>query len=223
MDFNIILIIFAGILLLCIIRGARKGMMRIIFGLVAWILLICFVNYGSDYVADYIKVQTEIPLIVQDSIDSHLHKKYDASEENEEGTGRDAVLSFVPESIREELEQDVQTSIDNTIKLVAQELTSAAINGISTILVIIVGILLIFILDKILKAIGLVPGISDVNRFLGILAGAIEGLLIIWLVMYIAKCFPTSHFGEYVISYIEADQILLFIYNNNVIEQIIGK
>ena len=53
MELNYLLIAFAIILLICVIRGATRGMLRIVFGLVAWIFLICFVNFGSDIFCSY--------------------------------------------------------------------------------------------------------------------------------------------------------------------------
>ncbi len=222
MEFNYLLIAFAIILIACIIRGARKGMLRIVFGMIAWIFLIIFVNYASDFASDYISLNTDIPGVVQENINTHLQDKYKQSEEEEAGSGEDAVLMSVPATIRNEVMESVQTSIDATINAIAVELTDAAIHGIGTIIAVIIGVVVIVIIDKLIKLIGYVPGINDVNRLLGIIAGFAEGILIIWLILYIAKCFPASAFGDFVLKNTENDQMLLFIYQNNIIEKIIG-
>ena len=154
MELNYLLIIFSIIILFCVIRGANKGMLRIIFGLCAWILLICFVNFGSDIVASYIKTSTPVLSIVEENLDIHLHDRYNIAEEKEEGTGDDAVLAFAPAKIKDLIEESIQESIDIAIKIIAEELANAAIKGISTIICVILGILLIFILDKIIKGKG---------------------------------------------------------------------
>ena len=124
------------------VRGAHRGMIRIIYSLVAWIFLLLFVNYGKVYVADYIKIHTEIPTRVENAIDGHLHTKYEHSEAEEVGSGRDAVLYIVPEFAKDDIETSIENSIDNIIKAVAKELSDAAINGISNILLIAVGIII---------------------------------------------------------------------------------
>ena len=222
MELNYLLIIFAVLMLYCIIRGATRGMLRIVFGLCAWIFLICFVNYGAGIAASYIETNTTVPTFIEDRLDVHLHDRYTKAEEKEAGTGQDAVMVIVPTKIKDEIMETIQESIDIAIKIVAQELTKAAIKGISTILCVVLGIILIFILDKIIKAVGLVPGVRDVNRLLGVIAGLLEGMLIIWLVMFIADCFPASVMGRFVIENSEENQILCFIYQNNLIERIIG-
>ncbi|MBE5904471.1 MULTISPECIES: CvpA family protein [Pseudobutyrivibrio] len=222
MDINILLVIFIVLMVFFIVRGAQRGMIRIIYSLVAWIFLLLFVNYGKVYVADYIKLHTEIPTRVENAIDGHLHTKYDSSEAEEVGSGRDAVLSIVPEFVKDDIETSIENSIDNIIKAIAKELSDAAINGISNILLIAVGIIIIYIIDRLLRAVGFVPGIRDVNRLLGIIAGAVEGMLVTWFAMYLADCFPTSFFGQFIITYAKENQMLYYIYTNNLIERIIG-
>ncbi len=222
MDINYLLVTFIAILIICIIRGARKGMLRIVYGIIAWIFLICFVNYASAIVASYLSVSTDIPAVIQENISTHLTDRYNESEEKEEGTGEEAVMVLVPATIKAEIEETVQESIQSTIKLISEELTEAAINGISTIVSVIAGIIIIFIVGKIIAAIGLVPGLRDVNRLLGIIAGFMEGMLITWLLMYIASCFPASGLGSFVIENAQKDQLLYYIYQNNIIAGIIG-
>ena len=223
MDINYLLIVIAIIMLFFVVRGARRGMMRIVFGVLAWVFLICFVNYSSNMIGFYLSNSTSLPYTIEESLVTHLTEKYTYSEEVEAGSGEDALLSMVPTSIKDEITQSVQNSIDTTIRLIATELTDAAINGISTILAVLAGILLIFLLDKIIKGIGLVPGIKDVNRLLGLIAGFVEGMMAVWLLMYIASCFPTSAIGQFVICNAEKDQLLYFVYQNNIIARIIGK
>lgn len=222
MEFNLLLIIFIVLMLLFIIRGANRGMIRIIYSLVAWAFLIIFVNYASTYIADYLTLHTELPSHVQEMIGDHLHKKYEASEEKEAGSGQEAVMSVVPEFVMKDIEESVQTSIDNTIVAISEDLTGSAIKGISTLLSIAIGVIIIVLIDTLLRTIGFVPGLRDVNKFLGIIAGAAEGMLFTWLIMYIANCFPASAMGQFVITYAKADQLLNYIYTNNPIERIIG-
>ena len=222
MEYNILLIIFILLMISCIIRGATKGMLRIVFGMVAWIFLIIFVNYAGEFTTGYITSSTAIPSTIQETIDEHLHQKYTESEEKEAGTGQDAVMHMVPKNIQEKITESVQSSIDATIKLIAEELSLAAIKGISTIVCVIAGVLIIFLLSKLVRLIGLVPGVKDINRILGVAAGFAEGMLITWLMMFIADCFPASAMGQFIITNAEADQMLFFIYQNNIIERIIG-
>lgn len=219
---NPVLLIFIILMLTCTIRGAKRGMLRIIYGIISWIFLIWFVNFACGVISDYLNVNTPIPTMVQESIGTHLKEKYDLSEEKEVGTGTDAVLKLVPASVQEKLDETIQTSIDATIQLISKELSDTAIHGISIIISIIVGTLVLFILNWLIQVLGFVPGIRGANRTLGIVAGLLEGFLITWLCMYLADCFPSSDLGSYIIEKTLADPLLTHVYQINVIEQIIG-
>ena len=220
MDINYFLIIAIIIMVICVIRGMSKGIIRIIYGVVSWIFLIWFVNFACTYVSDYLNYNTSLSDTVQESINTHLHDRYNTSEVAEEGTGEAAVLAVVPFYLQDKITEAITTSVEAAITLISVELTDAAIKGIATIISVVAGILIIFILDKLIKLVGLVPGVRDVNKLLGFLAGFAEGMLIIWLCMYIADCFPATDFGRFVIDNTTADPILGFVYQINIIEKI---
>jgi len=197
-------------------------MLRILYGIIGWVFLICFVNYASIFVEDYITDSTEIPTIVQEHISKYLNDRYETSEQEEVGTGEDEVMKIVPFYIKEKLKENIQETVNDTILLISQELTASAIKGISTIISVVAGILIIVIIGKVINLLGIVPGIREANKLLGLAAGFFEGMLITWLIMYIASCFPASLLGQFVIENAERDQMLYFIYQNNLIAKIIG-
>ncbi len=222
MDINYLLIIFGIILLVCILRGARRGMVRIIFGLCSWIFLIWFVNFSTIYISDYLTINSPVEDIFQEHISEYIHNRYTVAEEEENGSGAEAIIGITPENIKTEITETIQTSIDSTIELITEELSKEAIKGLSTIISVIIGSIFIWLIDQLLRYIGFVPGVRDVNRILGVAAGFGEGLLIIWVIMYLAECFPTTTYGEYILENTMSNQILLSVYQLNVIKQIIG-
>ncbi|SDH67131.1 Colicin V production protein [Pseudobutyrivibrio sp. 49] len=219
---NPVFLVFILLMLFCIIRGAKRGMLKIVYGLVSWIFLICFVNFACGVVSDYLNVNTPIPTMVQESIVTHLKDKYISSEQEEEGTGEDAVMKLVPASVQEKLDETIQTSIDTTIQFISAELSETAIHGIAMVISVIAGSLALFLLSRAIELLGFVPGIRGVNRSLGVLAGFGEGILITWVCMYLANCFPTTQLGSFIIEKTEAEPILTVLYNANIIERIIG-
>lgn len=219
---NPVLIVFIVLMLSCIIRGARRGMLKIVYGLISWIFLICFVNFASGVISDYLNVNTPLPYMVKETIGTHLKDKYVASEQEEEGSGTDAIMKLVPTSVQEKLDETIQASIDTTIQFISAELSETAIHGISMVISVIAASLALFLLSKIIELLGFVPGIRGVNRGLGVIAGFGEGLLLTWIIMYLADCFPATELGSFIIEKIEAEPILTFVYQANIIERIIG-
>lgn len=222
MTFNYLLIIILLLALVCMIHGASKGILSIIYGMLSWIFVFWFISFASPFVSDTLVNQTDISATIQERIEENLHNKYENSEEKESGTGTEAVLNLIPATIKEAVNDSVQSSIDAMITALAVELTAAAIKGISSILTVIIACILVWLVGRLVFLIGKAPGLRTINKWLGIAAGLIEALLITWLVMYIADCFPASALGEFIISNAQADQILEYIYSNNLLETIIG-
>ncbi len=222
MDVNYLLVIFGIILVVCILRGARRGVVRIVFGLLSWIFLIWFVNFSTIYISDYLTINSPVEDIIQEHISEYIHNRYTVAEEEQTGTGAEAIIGITPAHIKAEITETIQTSIDNTIALITDELTKEAIKGLSTIISVMLGSIVIYLIDKLLRFIGFVPGVRDVNRLLGVAAGFAEGMLIIWVIMYLAECFPTTTYGQYVLENTMSDQLLTSVYQLNVIKQIIG-
>ncbi|QFJ54219.1 CvpA family protein [Pseudobutyrivibrio xylanivorans] len=220
--YNPVLIICILIILFCTIRGAQKGMLRIIFGMISWIILLWFVNTACTYVSDYLNVNTTLPAFVQENIETNLSDKYHMAEEDNEGTGEDAVLKLLPIAIREKVDETINNSVEALINCISVELSEAAIKGIATIVSVLGGILLIYILNKLINLIGAIPGIKGANKMLGVTAGFVESLLIIWLCMYLADCFPTTKYGEFILTNTASNDLLNYVYKINIIEQVFG-
>ncbi|SDB52953.1 Colicin V production protein [Pseudobutyrivibrio sp. YE44] len=218
---NPILIIFILLMLFCMIRGARKGMLRLIYGVISWVLLLIFVNMACDYISDYLNVNTSIPTMVQEQISTRLNEKYEASEETKQGSGMDGVMELVPKPIKEGFDETIHKSVEATIQLISTELSETAVKGIAFIISVAVGVLLLFILDKLIVFIGELPGIDTVNSLLGIITGFAEGLMLTWLFMYLADCFPTTIYGQFIISNTTSNSFMDYVYQINIIEQII--
>ncbi|MCR5416099.1 MAG: CvpA family protein [Pseudobutyrivibrio sp.] len=222
MAINYLLILFLILLIYCCIHGARTGMLNIIYGLVAWIFAIWFIHAAGPYITTVLETNTTISTNIEETINNSLQTKYQESEENQQGTGEDAVMALIPSTIKDNIETEVQSSIDATIAAIAKELTYSAMQGLATLISIIIAFIAVFIVGKIIRLIGGIPGLRSINKFFGIFAGFIEALMIIWFIMFIADCFPASAYGQFVIGYAQSDQMLNYIYMNNIIKGIVG-
>ena len=220
--FNYLLIIFLILLAVCVIQGLRKGVIKIVFGLISWVFLIWFINIATPIINQEIYLNTEIAENINETITLHLQERYDKSEEKEQGSGLENITSVLPSSLTEKIDESIQNSVNEVIYVIADELTATALKGISILIAFIIGSIIIFIIGKILEAIGRLPGLKSVNKLIGCLAGVVEALLIIWFVMFIADCFPATTLGGFVINNSENDELLSIIYSNNLIENIIG-
>ena len=221
MAINALVIIFLIIILICALSGVNKGMLRTIFSLIAWILLLWFINYSSPLISEYITQNTVISQTMESSITDSLKTKYDNAERVEAGSGQDKILYLLPTNIKNKISDTIKDSINAVIGFVAKELAQSAISGLSVILALIVGIVIIKLIDLILKAVTKIPGLSAVDRLMGLIVGLVKGLLLIWIILLLADCFPATALGSYIITSCQENSILLFLYENNGVNNII--
>ncbi len=221
MTINALVIIFLILALICALSGVNKGMLRTIFSLIAWILLLWFINYSSPLISAYIVDNTAISQTIESQISDSLKTKYDNAELKEAGSGQDRILLLIPSNIKNEISDTIEDSVDTVIEFVAKELTQSAVNGLSVILALVVGFIIIKLIDLILKAVTKIPGLSALDRVLGLIVGLVKGLLLIWLILFIADCFPATALGSYIISSCQDNSVLLYLYEYNGISNII--
>ena len=63
---NWLLIIIAGVLLLCVLHGYRKGFLRILFSLVSLALSIAFVAIATPYICDFLENHTKLQAAIEE-------------------------------------------------------------------------------------------------------------------------------------------------------------
>ena len=74
---------------------------------------------------------------------------------------------------------------------------------------------------NVLDIISKLPVIRGFNRILGLAFGTLEGLLIVWLIMYVTELFPTTPMFASCITDIQGMPLLPLLYENNLVKQLI--
>lgn len=90
---------------------------------------------------------------------------------------------------------------------------------ISAVILVIVSFLyrLLGMLMKSIETVAKLPLISLVNRLTGAMAGAVEILIIFWMIYIIVDSFPTGLFGRRIMEWTNESALLMNIYNRNYI------
>ncbi|MCF0130235.1 MAG: CvpA family protein [Pseudobutyrivibrio sp.] len=214
---NYLLIAFIALLVFFIVRGSRRGMLLIIYGLVGWIFMIWLINYSTPIVKEYIYNNTEISTSINEKIYDKLSSKYEKEEQDNPGDGLEELKKYLPIVMVETVQEGIENYEELVIRGISDALTTTTIDGLSAVFGLVAGIILIKVGEKLIKLCGYIPGIKEVNKIFGIAAGFIEGMLAIWLIMFIASSFPTTTFGQYIIVNSTSSYILNVMYENNII------
>jgi uncharacterized membrane protein required for colicin V production len=224
------------------VAGYRKGLLRVLYALVEWVLIMAFVTWASPYVADFIMTQTKLP----DYIEARCIENMKSSQEEQMAEASEGLSSTslgekleslgisLPDSMTERLFDSAEPQIDSALSaagdrteqlleqsgiydLVAQKVTTLAVNGIAYVLTLIVALIAFQILGHALGLFNKIPLLGGVNRTLGFVAGSLEGLLFVWIVFAIVAAGAGTGWGRFIISYIAESPVLVWLYQNNLL------
>lgn len=218
-------IIALGIIILCSFAGYRTGFLRVIYSLFAWILVFTFVTWATPYLTDYLEENTTLYASVQEKCLNYMEKMAEEKlqEQAESATGG----IWLPESLMEEITGSVVTTTDDILKStgVYEEIASAIahfiIEGIAFFITLIIAGIITHWISNILNLVSRIPILHRTNKVLGAGAGVIKGIVIIWLMLFIITLCGASESGRQLLTYVEESRILSYLYENNVLMQIL--
>ena len=233
---NWILICVIGILLINIAEGYHKGFVRIVFSLVAIAITLVFVSVATPHVTSYIEEHTTIDEQITARCLEHIEKKAQeqidsgvqaqtneaASQAKQSGLALPgALLDKIADSGGDAVNDALEES--GTYNKMAAGLSHFIISGIAFFLSLIVIAIILHLVINALDLVAKLPIIKGVNHLLGLFAGLVKGLLIVWLLMYLVAICATSSFGLMVTDYINRSGFLSLLYEHNLIMMILLK
>ena len=230
---NWLLIIVILVLAGNIVWGFSRGFLRVIYSMLAWIAILVFVTWATPYVANVLTEKTNIDNRIETNLDEKLHELVigDTNGQKEErepdaqnpGQGkknyRDLQMKL-PDAVTNKL-FDTNKIADQILEgsgaydVVAGRATDLVMRVISFVLVLLITVISFHLLSVVLKVVEKLPLIGGINRLLGLFAGLVKGILIIWLAFAIIAMAGTTDIGIALISYIYESPLLIWVYENN--------
>lgn len=230
---NWLLIIVILVLAGNIVWGFSRGFLRVIYSMLAWIAILVFVTWATPYVANVLTEKTNIDNRIETNLDEKLHELVigDTNGQKEDrepdaqnpGQGkknyRDLQMKL-PDAVTNKL-FDTNKIADQILEgsgaydVVAGRATDLVMRVISFVLVLLITVISFHLLSVVLKVVEKLPLIGGINRLLGLFAGLVKGILIIWLAFAIIAMAGTTDIGIALISYIYESPLLILAYENN--------
>lgn len=237
---NILLIIVIAILAGCILGGYKKGFLRIVYSLIAWILVMAFVYISTPFIKGFIieatsideKIEAYCEETVRNPIETQVEKDAADAVENTanalEETGLEELGINLPENVIEDIIAQTSGAANNfleesgTYAAVSQGMADFILQGMSFFIAFVIGGLLSVIISCALGIVSKIPILSGANRILGLFAGAFEGLLAVWIIFYFIAICSASEAGAKLVAYIYDNAFLTFLYENNLVLTLIN-
>ena len=238
------LVLIAGILILAlnIVLGYKEGFVKAAYSLVAWILVLilttCLTPLATDWVMNHTSVPTKIEAYVYEQIEKGIEEKQQEVQgelgtklEIEETDGLEILEQYgiyLPDAVldkSEEMQQEIQieeslealtdSAISPVYRTLSATITAIVIKGVVSVVIMILAVIVVYVLGAVLDIVSKLPVIDTANKALGIAAGAIKGMLIIWVLLAVLSFFSVTEMGRTLIAWIYENPILIWIYENN--------
>jgi len=214
------------------LAGFSKGFLKIVYSLVSWIVILVVVIVATPYIENYLKNDTNIYNKVvahcEEAIREQAQKKLTESGEGAASAlSENELFAVIADKIPEELLENLKIqAMELTDELMdsqgfynktAVAMAELLIQGISTLVAIILGIIIAIMISALLGFIANFPIIGFANRILGLAAGAVNGLLVVWIAFYLVAVLCATELGSTIITQIYANEMLLYLYENNIV------
>ena len=214
MEYGLIIAVVA-FLALTAMYGYSRGMVKIVLSMAAMIITIVLTTILTVPVGAILKATTPIY--------DNMYEKISETIEESEITDIESVKELdLPDLIIDKIMEE-EEAINDVKKYVATQVTDTAYTaGVFLVLLIVVYIVVkiaITMLDFVAK----LPLIKEVNKLGGLLIGLIYGLTIIWAACLVLTMFSSKPWAQDIYAQINDNQLLSFIYNNNLITWLVTK
>lgn len=233
---NWVLILVIAILAGYTLTGFAKGFLKIAYSLVSWVVIVVFVICATPYIHNYLKNNTDIynkvAVYCEEVIREQAEQKAAESGGEASVLGENEIFAAIAEKLPQNLLQEVKEKTNEiTSDLMegyglynktAIAMADLVIQGIAAIVAMIGGIVVSMLISAVLGVVTRLPLIGSANKILGLAAGAVNGLLIVWFAFYLVAVLCTTKFGSAIIAHIYASGFLTFLYENNMILSILN-
>lgn len=216
---NWLLIVILIIFLLMIIHGWRKGLLRILFSLIAIIVLIGLVSFAVPHVSGFLKDHTGLYTMIEERCEQKIQTQAENKVENDVNSASSVAGISLPEKVTSYLTDNGEAVAENSglYQTLGEKAADLILAGASFLIALILAIIIIKLIDKGLGIVDHIPILKGINRTLGLFAGGFEGLILVSLFFLFVALIAGTQLGELLTGYINESRFLSFLYYQNII------
>lgn len=236
---NWLLLLALAIIGVCAFAGWRVGFVKSVFSLLSTITVVILTILLSPIVTNLLKSNDTISGTIQSKLENVIDLSGVAenlsSEEEKDPTAfidglelPESIKKTIKNSLADTMEEKKEDAADfvgdklNALEVyICELLTNIILNALGffiTFLLAAVGIaVLCFVLDIISK----LPVLHQINTVAGVALGALEGLVLLWIVFIVITMLGSTGFGQACMAMISESKILSFLYDSNLLSKIL--
>ena len=201
-------LILIAFFILFIFVGYKKGLAGSLIKLCSFVIALILALALYNPVANAIKDNTQIDENIKSTIVETFGQQEQTQEEN------------MPKDLVQNISSEIENATAEAVNNTAQSISDTIINIGAGIVIFIVARLLLIIVSIFAKQIVKLPIIGLVDKVGGIAYGAVEGIVIIYIVLGLISLSSLIWVDNAVVTAITNSGIGSFLYNNNIILKI---
>lgn len=223
-------IVVIAFLVYSIFNGLRRGFVRTVISMLSIVLSIILVSFISPYVGDYLQEKTSLYDSIQKSCKAQMEGTITDNEAMESQEQAGAINKLpIPQPIKEGLLKNNNAEgysklvVEGFSEYITAYLAQIIMNGIVFLISFILAVILIRVITYVLDRVARLPVLHTFNRLGGGIAGAVQGLLVVWVIFLAVTLLYNTAWGKELFQLIQKDTFLSFLNDNNVLLSIIQK
>lgn len=224
----LVLICVLAIFLFHIIHGYKVGIIKKVVQCLSMLIAIVVSLFCFPYAAKTIRDMTGVETLVQEKISRMVEEQLE-KDLNGKGSQREAIESLkLPDNIKDVLiannNEEVYEAlgIEKFTDYIGSYLANMVINAIAYIATFIIVFTLMKLLIVIADVASHLPIIRGMNKILGALLGAVQGILTVWVFFAVITMAMGTELGMKLYEQILEQPVLNYLYEHNVILDMIS-
>jgi uncharacterized membrane protein required for colicin V production len=216
---NWVLILVIAVLSGYAIYGRSRGFIRTVFMLFSTIIAILLTTWISPVVSKEIQKNDKIMNYVTEKV-SNVVKSSEKDKKKADQMNYIDKLPL-PKKLKNALIENNNTdmykamAVDNFKDYISSTITRIIINAAIFLILMIVILIGLAVLCEALNIISKLPLINGLNKTAGLLAGLLQGIIVVWIGCIFLTMISSTKLGQEIFTQINENQFLSTIYNNN--------
>lgn len=223
-----ICILIGVMFFICFLSGWTRGLFRVLLsvaGLVASIMVAVFMAPNvSGYLEEHTKLDDDIAAYIAEELSFS-----DPEEETSKGVQVEVINDLpVSETLKTNILNNNNSEMYSALEAtgvydyIAKSIAVVILNAIVFLVFVVVAQVFFATIGKVASGITKLPIIRSIDKIGGGMLGAMQGLILIWILFLIISITSTSEIGREMIASINRFSLLKLLYDNNLLLDIVG-
>lgn len=224
---SLMFIVTVLVLFIFAIVGLKRGLMKSVVSLVVLLVALFLASVGHTYVSKAICDYTNIDEKLQEKISEQLELNL-ANQLNSTTDQITAIEAMdLPESLKKTLidnnNQDAYKELDvnGFVDYVTALLSHIVINALGYLACFVILLIFFAVLASMTKLLTDLPIIGGINSLGGLVLGLLKGVLAVWVMYIVITLAISTELGSDLYAQIQENQLTLFLYENNLLMDVL--